>query len=182
MLFRSLGKPEREDEQTSRRLSEDEDKIVHEADNAIAVIEAEGTAVAFIEVFHQVRNDMMQVSRRLGRIDPGEATQVIEEDIVVTLKEMIEAFKKQQQEQRDKKQTQQNNGTPPPQELIDKLAELRMIKAMQMRVNARTTIWGKKYEGEEARVPDIIIELNELAKRQLRIWNVTDNIAKGRNK
>ncbi|HQR07362.1 MAG TPA: hypothetical protein PLN21_11100 [Gemmatales bacterium] len=178
----SLGKAEREDEQTSRRLSEDEDKIVHEADNAIAVIEAEGTAVAFIEVFHQVRNDMMQVSRRLGRIDPGQATQVIEDDIVVTLKEMIEAFKKQQQEQRDKKQTQQNNGTPPPQELIDKLAELRMIKAMQMRVNARTTIWSKKYEGEEARVPEIIIELNELAKRQLRIWNVTDNIAKGRNK
>jgi len=49
-------------------------------------------------------------------------------------------------------------------------------------VNTRTTIWGKKYEGEEARVPEIIIELNELAKRQLRIWNVTDNIAKGRNK
>jgi len=178
----SLGKPEREDEQTSRRLSEDEDKIVHEADNAIAVIEAEGTAVAFIEVFHQVRNDMMQVSRRLGRIDPGTETQMIEDDIVVTLKEMIEAFKKQQQEQRDKKQTQQNNGTPPPQELIDKLAELRMIKAMQMRVNTRTTLWGKRYEGEEAREPSIIVELNELAKRQLRIWNVTDNIAKGRNK
>lgn len=178
----SLGKPEREDEQTSRRLSEDEDKIVHEADNAIAVIEAEGTAVAFIEVFHQVRNDMMQVSRRLGRIDPGQETQMIEEDIVVTLKEMIEAFKKQQQEQRDKKETQQNNGTPPPQELIDKLAELRMIKAMQLRVNARTAQWGKRYEGEEARDSSIVQELNELGRRQLRIWNVTDNIAKGRNK
>lgn len=178
----SLGKPEREDEQNSRRLSEDEDKIVHEADNAIAVIEAEGTAVAFIEVFHQVRNDMMQVSRRLGRVDPGQETQMIEDDVVVTLKEMIEAFKKQQQEQRDKKETQQNNGTPPPQELIDKLAELRMIKAMQMRVNTRTVQWSKRYEGEEARDPVIIIELNDLAKRQLRIWNVTDNIAKGRNK
>lgn len=178
----SLGKPEREDEQASRRLSEDEDKIVHEADSAIAVIEAEGTAVAFIEVFHQVRNDMMQVSRRLGRIDPGLATQMIEEDIVVTLKEMIDAFKKQQQEQRDKKQTQQNNGTPPPQELIDKLAELRMIKAMQIRVNTRTVLWSKRYEGEEAREPAIVSELNDLAKRQLRIWYVTDNIAKGRNK
>lgn len=178
----SLGKPEREDEQNSRRLSEDEDKIVSEADNAIAVIEAEGTAVAFIEVFHQVRNDMVQVSRRLGRIDPGQATQMIEDDIVVTLKEMIDAFKKQQQEQRDKKQTQENNGTPPPQELIDKLAELRMIKAMQMRVNSRTTQWGKLYEGEEARDPAIVNELNDLGKRQLRIWNVTDNIAKGRNK
>lgn len=125
---------------------------------------------------------MMQVSRRLGRIDPGQETQLIEDDIVVTLKEMIDAFKKQQQEQRDKKQTQENNGNPPPQELIDKLAELRMIKAMQMRVNTRTTQWSKRYEGEEARDPAIVHELNDLAKRQLRIWNVTDNIAKGRNK
>ena len=107
---------------------------------------------------------------------------MIEDDIVVTLKEMIEAFKKQQQEQRDKKQSQQNNGNPTPQDLIDKLAELRMIKSMQVRVNTRTTQWGKRYEGEEARDPAIVIEVNDLAKRQLRIWNVTDNIAKGRNK
>lgn len=181
--IQTLGKPEREDEQNSRRLSEEQDKIVFEADNAIAVIEAEGTAVAFIEVFHQVRNDMMQVSRRLGRIDPGPETQMIEDDIVVTLKEMIDAFKKQQQEQRDKKQNeqqQQNNNNQ--QDLIDKLAELRMIKAMQLRVNVRTTQWSKRYEGEEARDPQIVQELGELSKRQLRIWNVTDNIAKGRNK
>jgi hypothetical protein len=57
-----------------------------------------------------------------------------------------------------------------------------MIKAMQLRVNARTTQWGKRYEGEEARDPAIVIELNDLGRRQLRIWNVTDNIAKGRNK
>lgn len=179
----SLGKAERDDQLKCRQLSEDEDKIVHETDNAIAVIEAEGTAVAFIEVFHQVRNDMMQVSRRLGRIDPSPETQMIEDDIVTTLKEMIDAFKKQQQEQRDKKQAeQQQSGNPTPQDLIDKLAELRMIKAMQLRVNTRTSIWGKRYEGEEAREAGIIQELNDLSKRQLRIWNVTDNIAKGRNK
>lgn len=180
----SLGKPEREDEQNSRRLSEDEDKIIHEADNAIAVIEAEGTAVAFIEVFHQVRNDMIQVSRRLGRIDVGQETQMVEDDIITTLNEMIEAFKKQQQEQRDKKQNeqqqqQQNNNQ---QDLIDKLAELRMIRAMQLRVNNRTAQWAKRYEGEVARDPVIMLELNDLGKRQLRIQNVTDNIAKGRNK
>lgn len=180
----SQGKPEREDEQICRRLSEDEDKVLNEADNAIAVIEAEGTAVAFIEVFHQVRNDIIQVSRRLGRIDAGQETQMIEDDIIATLKEMIEAFKKQQQEQRDKKESEQNNNNnnSNSQELIDKLAELRMIKAMQLRVNLRTTQWGKRYEGEQAQDPAIVQELSELAKRQLRIWNVTDNIAKGRNK
>lgn len=181
----SLGKPEREDEQNSRRLSEDEDKIVHEADNAIAVIEAEGTAVAFIEVFHQVRNDMIQVSRRLGRVDVGLETQMVEDDIITTLKEMIDAFKKQQQEQRDKKQNeqqQQQQQQQNQQDLIDKLAELRMIRAMQLRVNNRTVQWSKRYEGEVAREPTIMLELNDLGRRQLRIQNVTDNIAKGRNK
>jgi ribosomal protein L18E len=177
-----LGKAQREDELASRRLSDEEEKIVAEADHAIAVIEAEGSAVAFTEVFHQVRNDMAQVSRRLGRVDLGPETLAIEEDIVATLKEMIEALKKQQKEQRDRKQSQQNNGNPTPQELIDKLAELRMIKSMQLRVNARTEQWGKRYQGEEARDPNITQELGELAKRQLRIWTVTDNIAKGRNK
>jgi hypothetical protein len=180
----SLGKAEREDEQNSRRLGEDEDKIIHEADNAIAVIEAEGTAVAFIEVFHQVRNDMIQVSRRLGRIDVGSATQMIEDDIITTLNEMIEAFKKQQQEQRDKKQNQQQQQQQQQnqQDLIDKLAELRMIRAMQLRVNNRTQQWAKQYEGEVARDPAIMLELNDLGRRQLRIHNVTENIAKGRNK
>jgi len=178
----ALGKPERDDELGSRRLGEDEDKIVHEADLAIAVIEAEGTAVAFTEVFHQVRNDMVQVSRRLGRVAVDDQTLAIEEDIVTTLKEMIEALKKQQQEQRDKKQSEQNNGNPSPQELIDKLAELRMIRSLQLRVNTRTVQWAKRYQGEEAREPSIVQELGDLAKRQRKIWNVTDNIAKGRNK
>jgi ribosomal protein L18E len=178
----ALGKTERDDELGSRRLGEDEDKIIVEADSAIAVIEAEGTAVAFTEVFHQVRNDMLQVSRRLGRVDVGQETLMIEEDIVTTLKEMIEALKKQQQEQRDRKQSQQNNGNPSPQELIDKLAELRMIRAMQLRVNARTVQWAKRYQGEEARDLAIVQELQDLAKRQDKIFRVTDNVAKGRNK
>jgi len=178
----SLGKPERDDELGSRRLGEDQDKIIAEADLAISVIEAEGTAVAFTEVFHQVRNDMMQVSRRLGRVTINDETLAIEEDIVTTLKEMIEALKKQQQEQRDRKQSQQNNGNPSPQELIDKLAELRMIRAMQVRINNRTQQYARRYQGEEARDAQIVQELDELAKRQLKLWNVTDNIAKGRNK
>jgi hypothetical protein len=57
-----------------------------------------------------------------------------------------------------------------------------MIKAMQMRINVRTEQWGKRYQGEEARDPAIVQELVELSKRQFRIWTVTDNIAKGRNK
>lgn len=176
-------KATREEEIASRRLSESEDKILEEANKAIGVIEAEGSAVAFLETFRQVRGDMGHISRRLSRVNPGPETQIIEEDVIATLKDMIEALKKQQKEQRERKnqQQQQQQGQPPPQSLIDKLAELRMIKALQLRVNARTKLWAQRYQGEQANELEIVSELRDLAQRQLKIFQVTDNVAKGRN-
>jgi hypothetical protein len=57
-----------------------------------------------------------------------------------------------------------------------------MIKMMQLRVNRRTFEWAKRYTGEQAQAPDIVKELRDLAERQAQIQNITDNIAKGRNK
>ena len=50
--------------------------------------------MAFAEVFQQVRKDMMGVKNRLARVDTGKVTVTIENDIIETLKEMIEALKK----------------------------------------------------------------------------------------
>jgi hypothetical protein len=176
-------KPAREEEIAARRQSDKEDEIVMEADKAIALLEAEGSSVAFPEVFHQVRNDMAHVSRRLAKSNVGTETQAIEEDIIASLKEMIEALKQQQQNMRDKKNAPPPPpGEPGPQGLIDRIAELKMIKALQVRVYKRTELWGKRYQGEQAAVPDIVTELKDLATRQLRIYQVTDNIVKGRNR
>ena len=43
-----------------------------------------------------------------------------------------------------------SGGKPPDPKLIDMLAELKMIYAMQRRVNSRTEMYGKKYKGEQA--------------------------------
>lgn len=175
----------REDQNAARRLGEDEERIVAEADKALAVIEAEGSAVAFHEVFRQVRADMVVVAKRLGRVDVGPETTLVEEDIIATLKEMIEALKKQQKEQRDKKNQQQQNPQDPnnaPQELLDLLAELRMIRSLQLRINQRTSIWGKRYQGEQTLVPEIATELRDLAGRQFKLQTLTDQLAKGKNR
>ena len=68
---------------TSLKLSDQEGEIVVEARKAIEVLEAEGSAVAFPEVFQQVRDDMMHVQRRLGVSDVGAVTQTIEQDIKI---------------------------------------------------------------------------------------------------
>jgi hypothetical protein len=176
-------KPSRDQQQDSLRLSDREKDIVTEATKAIEMLEAEGSAVAFPEVFQQVREDMKNVQGRLGVVDVGKVTQGTEQDIIDTLKEMIEALKKARQELENKK-SQPNMSQPPPnvdQKLLDQIAELKMIRSMQIRVNNRTQLYGREYEGEQAMMPRIRDELHQLSDRQERIFEVTNRIAKGDN-
>ncbi len=176
-------RPTRAEEQRALQLSDREEKIVLEANKAIQVLEAEGSAVAFPEVFTQVRDDMQNVARRLGKADAGSVTQVIEQDVINTLKEMIEALKKARKKlQESRSQPPPSSGQPPPQSLIDLLAELKMIRAMQVRVNTRTRVYAERYTGEQAADTEIQRELANLAQRQQRIFEITYNIYKGNNR
>jgi hypothetical protein len=177
-------KPDRTQEQDSLKLSDREQDIVREADRALQLLATEGSAVAFAEVFTQVRDDMRAVSRRLGKVDVGHVTQATEQDIISMLKEMIEALKRQQQKLQEQKNQPPppQGGEPPPQSLIDILQELRMIRSMQIQVNNRTLVYGKQYPGEQAADPDIVKELVDLARRQQKIFQVTNDIARGKNK
>ena len=84
--------------------------------------------------------------------------------------------------QDNKNQPPPPNGQPPPQSLIDLLAELRMIRSMQIQVNNRTELYGRQYQGEQAAEPNIVKDLADLARRQQKLVEVTNNIAKGKNK
>jgi hypothetical protein len=177
------GKPTRELETAANQQATEEDSIVTEADRAILILETEGSSVALTEVFKQIRNDMTHVSRRLVRTDVGPETQMIEQDIIDTLGEMIEALKQQIKQNRERK----DSPPPPPTDekyknLINLLAELRMIRSLQLRVNNRTLVWGQRYQGELAQLPEIVTELRDLALRQHRIYVMTDHLAKGRNR
>jgi hypothetical protein len=167
---------------------------------AIRLIEEEGSAIAFAEVFKQVRNDMDKVAKRLNGADVGAVTQTIEKDIIDTLTEMIAALKKARQENKNK-----NNKPKPSQpgdpknnndDLIDLLAELKMIRSMQVRVNKRTEEYHRFYPGVEQAPDPVSIkdakerddlervqeELKDLSERQLNIERITRDIAKGKNK
>jgi hypothetical protein len=179
-------KADREDTQASINLADDEDKIVQEATKAIEMLEAEGSAIAFPEVFQQLREDMKHVHRRLKITDVGDVTQTIEQDIIETLRDMIKALEKAKKEMDDKKNPPKppsDQPPPPPQDqkLLDKIAELKMLKAMQMRVNGRTDLYSKMYKGEQATDPAIQSELRDIAGRQERIFEVANKLARGDN-
>jgi hypothetical protein len=189
-------KPDRIDQQTSNGLADKEDAIVKEANGAIRILDAEGSAVAFAEVFRQVRDDMMAVKVRLDQTNTDIVTVQTENDIIATLDEMIDALKKaiKQAKPKPPQPPKPGGGKPPPQKLLDEIAELKMIRSMQDKVNRRTELYGKQYPKEQTPLPEtvkdekiklqvqtIVDELQKLSKRQDEIHKITDDIAKGKN-
>ncbi|MFL5241155.1 MAG: hypothetical protein ACJ8FY_03525 [Gemmataceae bacterium] len=188
-------KPTRAEDQKALELSDREEEIVRLAEKALGILRDEGSAVAFPEVFVQIRDDMINVARRLRKTDTGSLTVTIENDIIATLREMIEALKRARQENGKQPPSKGGGGGPQNQKLIDLIAELKMIRSMQIRVNARTQTYAREYEGEqapaivEAQTPQekekaetLTREMKELAQRQQKIFEVANNIYKEKNK
>ena len=173
-------KATRTEEQRALQQSDREQLIVREAEGTLKLVENEGSAVAFPEVLVQVRDDMILVARRLGKADVGPITQQIEKDIIATLQELIEALKKQSKAGGGGKPGP--GGQPPNQNLIDLITELKIIRNLQIRVNGRTMTYSRQYQGEQANDPDIQKELANLAQRQQKIFEATNNLSRGKNR
>ena len=166
------------------RLSRKERQIVREADKALVLLREDGTSVAFPEALEQVRADMETVADRLNDTKVAAVTQALEEDIIASLEETLAAFQQALKELREKKSQPQQpsqQGSPGEQPLVDQLAELRMIRSLQNRINRRTTLYGNMIEGEQAVEPDLLEALEELAERENRVYKATLDLHHGAN-
>ena len=177
----------RNEEIQAGRLSRRESLIVLEADKAMQLLREDGTSVAMAEALRQVREDMRQVTIRLAQQKVGQITQGIEEDIIAALEEMIEAVQKAQEELEQKQQqSKPSSGRPMEPPLIDMLAELKMLRSMEIRVRKRTARY-QKLIGEQdaigqATEADLVEALQRLAQRQQRITKAARDIVQGRNR
>jgi len=180
-------KPNDANLQASLRLASKEQEIIQEVNKCLDILQSEGTGVAFPVAFEQVREDMKQVYRRLnaGNVDP--LTQAIERDIIASLTDMVDALA---QKLADAQQPMPPGSPmpmppmpmPPDPSLLQRIAELKMIRAMQDRLNKRTETYSKLFPGQEQPADPIIRrEVSELRERQERIFEVTNKIQKGDN-
>ena len=170
------------------KLSFEERQIAVEADRALTLLLEEGSSIAFPEAVDQMREDMDQVVERLAETKIDRLTQGIEEDIIQSLEEMIEALQKAQQDMEESE-----NGPPGPPgnpsdpPLVDEIAELKMIRAMQLRVNKRTQRYARLLDDEEDPVGqatdnDLRSALDRLGNREEKIQRITRDIVLGKNK
>jgi len=166
----------------SGRLSRKEQKILRDADRAMVLLREDGTSVAFPEALGQAIDDMQAVAKRLADVKLGIITQGLEEDIIATMEEILASLQQAIKELREQKsQQQQGEGQPGEQSLVDQLSELRMIRALQMRVNRRTTKYDEMIDGEQALEAELLEALDKLAIRQERIFEATRDLDTNRN-
>jgi len=165
----------------SARLSRDESQIVHEVDKALSILHEEGSSVAFPEAVEQMRDDMRQVAQRLADIKPDQLTQSIEKDIIASLEETIAALDlsiKDLEKKRTPPGKQPAAGQPGDMDLVNQIAELKMIRSLQMRINIRTKIYHDMIQADQAETPDLLKSLGELAGRQQRVHQATSDLEK----
>lgn len=168
--------PAHELEIASGRLARKETLIVREADRALVLLREDGTSTAFPEAIEQARDDMESIAERLRETRVDLITQGLEEDVIAALEETLAALQqalKDLREQKQQGQPQQGGGEPGEKPLVDQLAELRMIRSLQVRVNKRTQQYGAMIEGEQAEDSDLIEALEGLAVRQQKIFQAT---------
>jgi len=170
----------------SIELARDEEEIAVEAIKALMLLKEEGSSVAFPEAVIELREDMLVVSRRLEESKVGKLSQAIEQDIIESLEEMIDALQKElekvedeDKDQKDQKPQQQQDQEPP---LVDKLAELKMLRALQLRINRRTRRLARLIDGDQATAKDVLQQLRDLARRQARVQRAARDLATGRNR
>lgn len=169
----------------SVELGRSEDEIALLADKALTLLKEEGSSVAFPEAIEQLRDDMRSVARRLERTDVAEITQGMERDIMETLEELIASLQKELEKLKDQKQQQkqqQQQQQKQEQGLVDALAELKMLRSLQFRVNRRTKQLGRLVDGEQAVEQEVLQELQKLSLRQARIQEATHSLAAGKNR
>jgi len=164
------------------RLSREEGLILIEADKALQILKEDGTAIAFPRTVEQMRDDIAQIVDLLAQTKVDELTLAVEQDVIMALKELIEALQKAKKDMKDKKPPKPGEGQSGEQQqpLIDQIAELKMIRSLQLRVNRRTKLISDT--ADSATDGGVLDMLRKLAITEQDVYRITRDIVLGKNK
>ena len=167
------------EKQKSGVESEKEGVIAEEAGKALKLLEGEGTAVVFAGVLSELRKDMEAVQKQLNGANVGDDTQLVEKQIIEQLQRMLEALKKAKQDLQNPPPPPPPGEPPPDQkdDLIKLVEQLKLLRALQVQLNERTTAFGKRTPGEQTADPFVTEQLKQLAERQKFLQELLKKVA-----
>ncbi len=175
----------REQQLEAARIGREQDEVAAEAARAILLVRDDGSAVAIPEALGQVRDDSSEAATRLARGDVTPTTVDLVGEIVTGLEELLAALEKSRRDEPQQQPAGEGGGRPAEskeQPLVDKLAELKMLRSLQGRVNARTERFSRLLDAgaEQAVEGELVAALGRLAERQRAIEQAARDIVTGR--
>jgi len=182
-LAAAAAPSDRERQLEAARLGREQAAITAEAGKALVLLRDDGSAVAIPQALEQVHEDSGQAAGRLARGDTGRDTVGLLGEIVTGLEEMLAAVERARADQQDAaaKPGGGRSGEAGEQPLVDKLAELKMLRSLQARVNGRTQRLARLLDEGDAAVDHAALRaaLMRLAGRQREIERAARDIVEG---
>lgn len=168
-----VGQPnwKRSDQLESTELSQKQRWVGDEADSALFVLKDEGTTVIVPQLLGQVRDDGRETAERLAAQDVGNSVLVMQDEIEQVLRDIIDAIKKKQEElEENPNQNDSNkNGEDQQQPLLPGSAEMKLLRACQMRVNAATMRLKNETPSSDMQRTEFVKQAARLAKQQEQV-------------
>ncbi|MEM1069503.1 MAG: hypothetical protein AAGI63_11450, partial [Planctomycetota bacterium] len=111
--------------------------------------------------------------------------QGVQQDILAALEEMIDAVQKAQRDLEQQRQQQQQGqpqqGGQGEQPLVEALAELKLIRTMEVRIKSTTDRYAGLLDTGDSSVEEIRPLLQDLSERQNRLYRITRDLVSKRN-
>lgn len=171
LRMKDAEKPPRAVVDKAQQLGDGEAELSAEAEKVLEILSEEGTTVVIPDVIRDMKRDLDGLAARLRKLDAGDYTQAVQQDIIQTLDELIEVIK----EELNRKQgggEGNGDGSEGDQEenLLPTSAELKMLKSLQLRVNKRTSTFDRMVRKEED-------ERTRIAEKQEGVGTLTRTMA-----
>ena len=163
----------------SREVAQQQTELQTECDQTLGLLREDGTSVAIVLSVEDIATDMVNVAGRLRESKVGALTQTLETDIIEALRELIAATQREMQEMKSGEQQQSaqsgQQSSPP---LVQLLAEIKVLRSLQLRLNRRTKrVDGLLAEGSAEERQAVLDQLRELTIRQQRLMKSAEELA-----
>jgi hypothetical protein len=152
------------------RLAAEEIQISELGQQAYDLLLEDGTSAVFPECVLDVRDDLILVAKMLESERTDQLPQLVQRDIEAALEDLIDALKQAKNEGGGG-----GGGGGGKQPLLRKSAELKMLRAAQMRVNRRTQRF-EAIRGQDSLDQQLEQEIKNISDRQSEISQMTEQL------
>ena len=165
----------RSDQLELAELSQRQKWVGDQADEALFLLVEEGTTVVLPKLVGQVRDDGRVAAQQLAAADTGPTVRMMQADLELILRDIIDAIKKKQEELEDSGGGGGGGGGSNPP-LLPGSAELKLLRACQLRVNVATERLETARSAGGDLAQEIEKRLKRLASRQADVAEMAKDI------